>query len=109
MSLKKRVLITGGAIRLGKAIALSLAEANWDIAIHYGSSETEAHQTAEEIRELGSACQIIKADLSQEAEVLALIPNTIDNCGALNLLINCASTFQASTISETTPALLRAE
>ena len=50
---RKIVLITGAAKRIGKTIALEMAKAGWDIAIHYGKSKQEAHETAQLVRSFG--------------------------------------------------------
>src|SRR5512136_546193 len=61
----RTALVTGGAVRLGRAIALGLTARGADIALHYRSSEPEAAKTAEEIRALGRKCAPIRADLEQ--------------------------------------------
>jgi len=100
------VLITGGAKRIGRSIALHLADAGFDIALHYNSSENDAMKTSEEIRTKGVKCKLFVADLSSEDEVLDLIPNTIKEFSDLNLLINNASIFEPSSIKETSIELL---
>ncbi len=59
----KSVLITGGAKRLGQEMALSLAEKNWAIALHYRNSLEEAESTRKKIEEAGSECKLFSADL----------------------------------------------
>ena len=93
----RRALVTGGARRLGRAIALELAQAGFDIVLHYRSSRSEADALAGEIRELGRECQLIQADLSLEADVAGLVAE----CGALGVLVNNASTFERGDWNET--------
>ena len=50
-------LVTGGAVRLGRAMVLHLAERGYDIALHYGTSEESAEQTADSAREEGVRCE----------------------------------------------------
>jgi NAD(P)-dependent dehydrogenase (short-subunit alcohol dehydrogenase family) len=87
-------LVTGGAKRLGRAMALALAEAGFDLAIHYGSSAAEAEATAAEIRAMGRRALTLRADLAEEAEVGRLVPATVAALGAPGVLVNNASTFE---------------
>ncbi|MCL4245287.1 MAG: SDR family NAD(P)-dependent oxidoreductase, partial [Candidatus Dadabacteria bacterium] len=59
--MSKAALITGGGLRLGKAMALMLAEMGYDIALHYNKSRDESEKTADEIKALGSGCEIFQA------------------------------------------------
>ena len=62
---RKAALVTGGAVRLGRAIAISLAAAGFDIALHYNSSEAEALTAAADIRARGARCELFQHDLCQ--------------------------------------------
>lgn len=101
----KTALVTGGAVRLGRAIALSLARHGWDIVLHYGSSARQAGQTAGEIRELGVSCHTVQADLGKIDDVLGLVPGAVELAGKLDLLVNNASIFERSEIAETDAGL----
>ncbi|WP_421992409.1 SDR family oxidoreductase [Roseococcus sp.] len=87
-------LVTGGAKRLGRAIALALAEAGFDLALHYNSSVEEAGALAGEIARLGRRCAIFQADLMREAEVAALLPRVRAELGPVGVLVNNASAFE---------------
>ncbi len=92
---EKRALVTGGAIRLGRAIALRLAEQGYDVAVHYASSDAAARETADEIRAQGRKAAELQADLLVEDEVGNLIDRASDALGGpLNLLVNNASIFE---------------
>ena len=65
-------LVTGGAARLGRAMALALADDGWDVAVSYASSADEAEATAAEIRDRGRRAAALHADLLIEAEAGAL-------------------------------------
>ena len=65
-------LITGGAHRLGKEFALSLARMGFDILLHYHASEADAQQTKSEIESLGRVVHLLKADLTKPAEIESL-------------------------------------
>jgi NAD(P)-dependent dehydrogenase (short-subunit alcohol dehydrogenase family) len=90
----RTAFVTGGAKRLGRAMALALARAGFDVALHYGASAAEAEDAAREIRALGRKAITLRADLSREAEVTPLIPAAQDALGPIGVLVNNASTFE---------------
>jgi len=90
----RTVLITGAAKRLGRAIALSLAEAGWDIAVHYNGSTKDAEATANDIRALGRRVALLQADVAKEDETRALIGRATKELGPITALINSASLFE---------------
>jgi NAD(P)-dependent dehydrogenase (short-subunit alcohol dehydrogenase family) len=94
MSQPKTVLVTGGAKRLGRAIALDLARHGWQIAIHYNSSEKEARATAADAETNGAKVALLKADLSREAETEQLVGRAVAALGPLTALVNSASIFE---------------
>lgn len=93
-TIPRAALVTGGAKRLGRAMALALAEAGFDVAIHYAASAGEAEATANDIRALGRRAVTLRADLGQEAEVARLVPEAEAALGPLGVLVNNASTFE---------------
>ncbi len=97
-------LITGGAKRLGRAMALALAEDGWDVAVHYAGSEAEAEATAADIRALGRRAETFRADLLDEQQIAALVPQVETALGGLRLLVNNASIFEHDTLSSATRA-----
>ncbi len=92
-------LVTGGAKRIGQAIALCLAELNFNIALHYNHSLTEAEATAESIIQRGVRCELFPADLEKEDDVLTLVKESHQRFPDLNLLVNSASIFEPSGLS----------
>ena len=94
--MRPAALVTGAAKRVGKGIALSLAEYGFDIALHYNHSEKEARETAGQIRKLKRRCELFSASLSDETEVENLIPEVRKAFPHFSLLINSASTFKKS-------------
>jgi len=96
----KVVLVTGGAIRVGKAIALGLAEAGADIVLNYHSSAAEAMETAAEIESKGRRVLPFRADVAQEAQVQALVAAAIANFGRLDVLVNSASVWRRTPWAE---------
>ncbi|WP_135468138.1 SDR family oxidoreductase [Crenalkalicoccus roseus] len=93
-SIPRAALVTGGAKRLGRAIALALAEAGFDLAVHYGDSAAEAEETAQAIRALGRRAVPLRADLGRESETAALLPAATAALGPLGVLVNNASRFE---------------
>lgn len=87
-------LVTGAAKRLGRAMALALAEDGYDIAVHYAGSAKEAERTAEDIRAIGRKAVPLQADLTAEADMQALLPRTVDALGPVTVLVNNASVFE---------------
>ena len=90
----KNVLVTGAAKRLGRAIALDLAAAGWNVAIHYNGSQTDAQSAADAVRANGVKAAILQTDLSREAETATLVDRAAQEIGPLTALINSASLFE---------------
>lgn len=93
----KNVLVTGGSSGIGQAIAIRFGEFGSNIAINYRSSREEAEQTAqmvqlcrEQVRQMGVKDMLVQADVSQEADVVRMVQNVIDEFGGLDILINNA-------------------
>jgi NAD(P)-dependent dehydrogenase (short-subunit alcohol dehydrogenase family) len=91
---EKTALVTGAAKRLGRAIALELAEAGWNIALHYHTSHEDAEKAAGEIRAKGVRCATFAADFAVEAETEKLTAQVNAELGPLTALINSASLFE---------------
>ncbi len=90
----KNVLVTGAAKRLGRAIALDLAAAGWNVAVHYHGSESDAESAVSQARASGVKAVALKCDLSKEAETAALVERAAHEIGPLTALINSASLFE---------------
>jgi NAD(P)-dependent dehydrogenase (short-subunit alcohol dehydrogenase family) len=95
-------LVTGAAKRIGRAIALDLAQAGWNVAVHYRNSAEEAASAVREIEAMGRRAVAIKADLARESEVAQIVPQTTAALGPLTCLINSASTFEMDDIRSMT-------
>lgn len=90
-----RALITGGAIRIGRDIALHLAQRGYDVAIHYSSSAIQAQATLAEIQALGRRAVALQADLLDDGQTETLVPAAAGALGGpLTLLVNNASIFE---------------
>lgn len=102
MQLDGRVaLVTGGAVRLGKALALALAEEGVRLAVHYHSSAAPAEATVGEIRALGSDAVALRADLSRPDQVPSLIEQAAEQWGRLDILVNSAAIFEPADLAHT--------
>lgn len=91
-------LVTGAGKRLGRAMALYLAERGHDVAVHYASSEAEAAEVVAEITAMGRRAVAVQADLLNEAEVETLVARAAAALGPLTVLINNASIFEYDTV-----------
>ena len=103
--MKKAVIITGGAKRVGSAIARHFSQNKYDIALHYNASETDAKVLQKEIQAMGQDCQLFQQDLTQIAELnsfVKTIHQAMPHCVAL---INNASLFERAALMETDEAL----
>jgi 3-oxoacyl-[acyl-carrier protein] reductase len=86
----KTALITGAGTGIGRSIALRLAAAGADIAINYSRSEEEALQTRKAVEESGVRSLVYKADVADDAQVRAMVGETIEKMGRLDILVNNA-------------------
>jgi NAD(P)-dependent dehydrogenase (short-subunit alcohol dehydrogenase family) len=98
----KVALITGSAKRLGKAVALRLAQEGADLMIHHGNSHAEAHETVTEIEQLGRRALAFAADLRKVNEIRGLFEATGKAFGRLDVLVNCAANFLPASVVSTT-------
>lgn len=99
----KRALVTGAARRLGRAMALRLAEEGYDVAVHYAHSYEDAGETVDDIRALGRRAEALPADLLNENEMETLVARAADALGGpLTVLVNNASIFERDTIDTVT-------
>lgn len=89
----KNVLITGGARRIGRAIALGLAADGWGVAVHYGRSADDANETVRDIVNQGGRAAAFQADLADAAALTGLVDAARTAMGPLSALINNASIF----------------
>ena len=91
------VLVTGAARRLGREIALALAEGGWQVAVHYRSSVTDAIKTVADCARHSSVSAAFDCDLEDEDAVRRLLPRVVDHFGHIDAVVNSASTFEHDT------------
>lgn len=95
-------LVTGGAHRLGRAIALALGRAGANVAIHYHSSPEQAHLVVNELAGMGVEAASFPGDLTVVAEVEQVVDQAIARWGRLNLLVNNAGIWGSTPIGTVT-------
>lgn len=98
-----RALVTGAGIRLGRAMALYLAQRGMNVAVHHASSGASASETVSEIQSMGRTAASLQADLLDEAQVEALLPRAAEALGGpITCLVNNASIFEYDNIHTAT-------
>jgi NAD(P)-dependent dehydrogenase (short-subunit alcohol dehydrogenase family) len=96
----KRALVTGGARRIGRALALDLADAGADVAITFRGYAVEAQQTAAEIRGLGLKALAVACDVREENSVVACVDAVLAEFGGLDILVNNAGVFETAVLEK---------
>lgn len=91
-------LVTGGARRIGRAIALSLSRAGYAVALHANRSRAEAEALAGEIAAAGGRTAVVSGDLADAEAVRRLVPAAVASLGPLALLVNSAAGFDPDEI-----------
>jgi len=100
----KAAIVTGGAVRLGRALALALAEQGVRLGIHYGSSAGPAETVVEEIKAMGTDAASIQADLSRPGEARSIVERAAARFGQVDILVNSAAIFEPGNWDDTTEA-----
>ncbi|MFA7360535.1 MAG: SDR family oxidoreductase [Candidatus Kapaibacterium sp.] len=100
---KKTAIITGSVKRLGREIALRLAELDFNVVLNYfNSSDEEAEKTLNEVKEKGADAICVKADLKKVEDIKKLFAKTEEKYGRLDLLVNNAAIFERKDFLEVT-------
>lgn len=93
-------LVTGGAVRLGRAISLGLARAGYDVVVGYRGSSDAAAEVHAEIVAADCRCEVVQADLSQPEGAVALVDEARRAFDRLDLVVNSAASFQSTALLE---------
>lgn len=98
-------LVTGGALRIGRALALALAGRGARVAIHYGNSAEAARKTVTAIQALGTEAAAFQADLRDHSLTEELVDRVAEHFGKVDLLVNSAAAFAPAGLADTTETL----
>ena len=108
------VLVTGGARRLGRAVALEAAAQGWNVVVHYNASRGDADETVRLIGDLGARAAALEADLSDPSQSDVVIARARAAAGAdagadapIRALVNCAAIFEWDDAATFTPEAFR--
>ena len=96
--------MTGGAKRIGRAIALELAKAGAEVAITFRGSDAEAQQTVHALQAAGARAFAVNCDVRSEASVNEAVLAAVEQLGGLELLVNNAGAFETAVLEEITVA-----
>src|SRR4051812_10424362 len=103
MELRKRTaLVTGAGHRVGRAIALALAEKGMRVAVHYNAAQDGARETVRLIETGGGEATVIGADLTRADAPATLIADVVSHFGALDVLVNSAAVMIRTPFGDTT-------
>jgi NAD(P)-dependent dehydrogenase (short-subunit alcohol dehydrogenase family) len=102
--IRPRALVTGGAVRVGRAIALALADAGFDVAIAFRRSSAEARRTVGELERRGARAHALRADLRDARAARPLVAGAVRALGGLDVLVNSAALFYRTPLATATPA-----
>ena len=97
-------LVTGGAKRIGRAIALALARAGADVTVTYHTSSDDAVETVDAIEQLGRRGFALQCDVRSEQSVRAAVEGVIGEHGRLDVLVNNAAVFETAALDTMTTA-----
>jgi NAD(P)-dependent dehydrogenase (short-subunit alcohol dehydrogenase family) len=100
----RRALVTGAARRAGRALALALAHAGADVAVHYRSSADEARDVVREIRDSGRAAVAVQADLADAAQAERAVAAAAGDIGPIEILVNNVGAVVWKRLDELTPS-----
>ena len=98
----KSALVTGGARRIGRAIALTLARAGANVAITYRDSKIDADLTLRDLEALGVSALAVECDIRSQASVQAAIAAVLADFGRLDLVVNNAAIFASKPLEQIT-------
>jgi NAD(P)-dependent dehydrogenase (short-subunit alcohol dehydrogenase family) len=101
---RRCALVTGGAVRLGRAITVALARAGFDVAIGYHRSAEAARRTVRALRATGARAVALRADLAHPRAAEGLVRRAARALGGLDVLVNSAAVFTRTPLPRVTPS-----
>lgn len=102
-------MVTGGAVRIGRAICLALAQRGCGVVVHYHRSDRAAHALAEELNTAGARASTVGGRLNTQRECEQVLGRAADGTGHLNVLVNNASIFRKTPLADCDEAAVMAE
>ena len=105
----KTALVTGGAVRIGRAICEALAASGVNVVIHYWQSRSAAEALRARLRKSGVRAWLVKAELQSEDACVGLISDAVKAAGRFEILVNNAAVFHKDSLRFTTAEKLLAE
>jgi|SRR3989344_3960971 len=100
MSKRRIAFVTGGAVGIGRAVILRLAQDGFDIAFNYRTSETSAHLLQKTVQKIGRTCLSLRGDVSREASVRTMLKAIKKTYGRLDAVVHNAAINQAQPIAK---------
>jgi pteridine reductase len=100
----KVALVTGAAKRVGRSIALALAERGAELVVHYRTSEREAHEVLAQAKRRGGKPVAVRADLASSADIAAMVETAMRAFGRIEILVNSAAIFYPTPFATLTEA-----
>lgn len=97
----KIALVTGGGIRVGRAIAVALGAAGADVAVHYRGSREGAESAAEQLRSRGRRAVVVSGDLASPEDCRTVVRESAAALGGLDFLVHSAANFHRATLADT--------
>ena len=95
-------LVTGGAVRIGRALSLGLAEAGFDVVVHYKTSGGPAREVERKIAGLGRRAVLVPGDVSASGDIARIAGQVEREFGRLDVLVNSASNFFSTPVMDVT-------
>lgn len=99
----RRALVTGGSVRVGRAISLTLGRAGYRVGVHYRTSQADAASTVRDLKRMGGQPQAFRADLSNPAEITQMFEEVDQRLGGIDLLVNSAAIFPHQEAADVSP------
>ena len=101
----KIAIVTGGGVRVGRAISLGLAAAGADVAIHYRRSREEAETVASQLRSAGRRSMVLEGDLARPEDCRKVVAGAMREFGGLDFLVHSAANFHRAALEDTDETL----
>lgn len=105
-TLPRAALVTGSAKRIGRELCLALARSGFNVAVHYNTSEAEAFSLVKELKEFKVESCAVRADLSDETQLVGLLTQVVEKIGDVGVLVNNASLFSYDEFNQSLPLSL---